>query len=296
MSKISVKHHYVPQFHLKGFLDDGTGAFFVFDKVLNKIRRTDTKNVLFIKNRNTAYSSSGEKTDLLESIYSQIEHVSLNAFKKIQKDKHLSIINLQDRFALSLHIATLYWRLPTSDKLSSNIMVKNKFNATPFNLRKKDGSEFLEDDIKQVLSSEAMRKAYRLMLPFSVFYNPNYLNQIENWQFLFNDPGYFMIGDNPLIKRKTTEGTNILDEFVVPLSKECLLINNRAFISTNLPRHFFIQAGLVMLHQSERFVCCHNREFLEEVVDMYDSVYKRFGKEHQIVLEFFDMLDQSLFS
>jgi hypothetical protein len=291
-NKISRVHHYVPQFHLKGFLND-KGSFFVFDKITGKLRETNTRDVLFEKDRNTAIFPNGEKTDCLEEIYADIEKVFLSVFEKIQKQKWSAKFSHKDKLSISLYIATLYWRLPTSDVISDKIRETEGFKAIPFKLFRKDGSRANDKEARKALSVDGLMKSYRLLLPFATFYKQDYPTRVFNWRFLFNNPGYFMIGDNPVIKRGEGVDTDILDEFVIPLSKECLLINNAIVLSGKLPEEFFVQMGLTIFHQSERFVCCHDKLFLEKIINLYYSVCKKFGKTGIIKSDLFDMIDKN---
>lgn len=292
-NKISRKHHYIPQFHLKGFLDDVSGSFFVFDKKNGKFWETNTKDIFFEKDRNIIIFPNGDKSDFLENLYTDIEKVALPVFKKIQEQRSTAKISYYDKLYLSVGITALYWRLPSSDVLSDKIRETQGFDNVHFNLSKKDGSQVNEEKIKKLLSSEPMRRTYRLLLPFEVYYDQNFPLLVYNWQVLFNDPGYFMIGDNPIIMRNKLTGVGILDEFVVPLSKECLLINNKIIPTEKLPGHFFIQMALVIFHQADRFVCCHNKQFLEKIISSYNDIYIKFDKTEEIKKEFFDMIDKS---
>ena len=290
LPKISRRHHYIPQFHLKGFLNDG-GKIYLFDKVTKKISRTNTKNVLLKKDRNLTVDSNGEKNDLLEKIYSSIEEVSVPVFDEIVKQKHEIKFSHYDKLSLSIYVATLYWRLPTSDEASNRIRNENGFDAVPFNLFKKNGTVANNEERKKVLSNENIKKAYRLFLPFASFYDQDYVNQVLKWRFLFNDPGYFLICDNPIIKKNKVKNPNILNEFIVPLSKDCLLINNDIISTENWSKEFFVQMGVAMFKQAERFVCGHNKLFLEKINEHY-NVYERYNKTDRILPDLFKMVEK----
>lgn len=81
---MSSRHHYLPQFYLKGFTDDD-GKFYVFD-IKNqrlKSKKLLPKQVFFERNRNT-FVIGEEKTDFLESqIYKLIDNTNSKAFQKI---------------------------------------------------------------------------------------------------------------------------------------------------------------------------------------------------------------------
>jgi len=292
MPKISKKHHYIPQCHLRGFLND-QGSFFIFDKKTGKLRETNTADVLFEKDRNTTISLDGHKSDWLEKVYNSLENKIAPIFNEINTEKGRHRFSNSNKLNLGLYIATLYWRLPVTDHISEKIKKDRGLAATPFNLFRKDGSSATETEKKQILATKGMEKAYRLLLTFASIHNQDYLKQIFSWKFLFNDPGYFLICDNPIIKDGEIDDVDVLNKFVMPLSKECLLINNEFVPVNRLPKYFFIQMGVAMFHQAERFVCCHDRNFLEHIIKYYDDVYKKFDKTESIIPELFNMLTHS---
>ncbi len=49
----SKRHHYLPQFYLRGFTDN-KGEFYVFDKQTEEIRKSNPLNSFFENHRNTA--------------------------------------------------------------------------------------------------------------------------------------------------------------------------------------------------------------------------------------------------
>ena len=69
----SIKHHYVPQLYLRGFVAE-TGRLQVFDKKLDcfKKDKQTPRTVLYEKHRNTILHK-GVRTDALEKLYGTIE-------------------------------------------------------------------------------------------------------------------------------------------------------------------------------------------------------------------------------
>lgn len=289
--KISRSHHYVPQFHLKGFLRQEKDSFFIFDKENEKIRETNTRDVLFENHRNTLFLPNGRKDDFLELLYGVIEKKTAPIFEKIRENKTIVGLSDNEKLVLNFYLSSLYWRLPASDSLSDRIRETQGLGGVGSRLLHSDGSFASKEEVDKLMSYDGMKKMYRMLLPFEVFRNSdNLTKQISQWCSLSNDPGYFMISDNPIIIRKDAGGLDDMDEFVVPISKDVLLINNSS-IPRVLSEKFFIQVGLIMLHQAKRFVCCHDKEFLEQIVKFYKDVYKFYDKIDEIKSEFFDMLD-----
>ena len=64
---ISKRHHYIPQFYLKGFTNE-LGEYYLFDKERNEIRKSKPINSFFENKRNTAFVKD-EEFVVLEDMY-----------------------------------------------------------------------------------------------------------------------------------------------------------------------------------------------------------------------------------
>ena len=70
----SKRHHYLPQFYLKGFVNN-IGRYYLFDKDKEEIRESTPSNSFYQNHRNTG-SVGDEKMVLLEDMYAHISPLS----------------------------------------------------------------------------------------------------------------------------------------------------------------------------------------------------------------------------
>jgi hypothetical protein len=78
------RHHYLPQFYIKGFVNS-TNKVFVYDKFENKFKNKELspKQIFFEWNRNTLVID-GEEDDFVEELYGNFETRISPAYNKIK--------------------------------------------------------------------------------------------------------------------------------------------------------------------------------------------------------------------
>ncbi|WP_316179276.1 DUF4238 domain-containing protein [Bradyrhizobium sp. SZCCHNRI1009] len=100
------KHHYVPQFYLRGFVDE-KGKLLVTDRASEKVFRTNPANVAAQRDFNTI---EGKDPHAVEKALSEFEGKVAPALERIKQTKSLS--NAEDRNALMNLICSLAIRNP----------------------------------------------------------------------------------------------------------------------------------------------------------------------------------------
>ncbi len=115
IDKLPKRHHYIPQFYLKGFSIDEK-RLHLFDKKdkdkKTRFRYQSTEKIAFENNLYT-FKTKDLKKGTLEQYFSQVEGEANKVIKKLLEK---SSINDQDRANLSLFVAFLYLRTPSSKK------------------------------------------------------------------------------------------------------------------------------------------------------------------------------------
>lgn len=253
-SKLPKKHHYVPQFYLKGFSMDKNNLW-----VLNKksddnqnIKKITTKAIAFENNFYT-YKSIDKTKETLEDLFCQMERLASDVIKKIS-DGHE--INQQEKADLSVFISFLWLRTPKSKKrmndMTTNLheqISRKSIAMTPnenlkefFKKRGKDLSDKEIDELKEFATDEKKSKFtlnipqnywIKEMLQLGMDISPAF--QICDWEFCVSDkPFAFITSDNPfmLIPSKPVDpfyGLGLLTDGakkVIPLnSKICLVMH-----------------------------------------------------------------------
>ena len=115
MNNQSSKHHYVPQFYLKGFQNEESNVF-ALKKERKSIKKWKTAQILY-KNDLHTVSFNGNKAVIIEDYYSEME----SSFKEIltlfdEKENHIELAsNLDVIRIIKLMISQQFWRTPKPD-------------------------------------------------------------------------------------------------------------------------------------------------------------------------------------
>ncbi len=112
---MSSRHHYIPQFYLKGFYEND--SFTVYDKSIDKFKKNFqiSKMVMFERDRNII-SINGIKTDVIETIYAKLETSFSDMFKLIQKHEYpYELLTTEGIRLLKQYISFQFWRTPFVD-------------------------------------------------------------------------------------------------------------------------------------------------------------------------------------
>lgn len=129
MNETSWRHHYIPEFYLKGFTSI-SGKFKIYDVRKKQFKKDgqwfNPRSYFFEENANTLINSN-EKGDLIEKRYSTIDDRIAKIFEKInkstQKDKFG--VSGDDIAQLQYFVSVMYRRIPTNYNEIKNI-IKNK--------------------------------------------------------------------------------------------------------------------------------------------------------------------------
>jgi hypothetical protein len=298
MNKRSKKHHYLPRHYLKGFTNKENG-FFVYDKKEDKIFLTSPDNTFFEKNLNTIDLPKDGPSDFLEYLYTDIENNLWGSFNKIRSYKPDKGIEELDKMNLFLFLLVLHWRLPSSAKNLENLskeMLPNQGSVLDF-LKLYSGErgskeEASEEMKKIVRESESFKGITKLVAPFAPFMkDKDWFLSLKDWMFFYteDEQSWHIVGDRPIITDRLNDHDPLkcLSRFVFPISGRILLVNHDKALKQNLSREFTIEYSMAVIAQAERFVACHNEEFLKKLVDMYKKVYIKFDKVDDIIPDMF---------
>lgn len=298
MNKRSKKHHYLPRYYLKGFASNNNG-FFVYDKQEDRIFFTSPDATFFENDLNTIDLPETGPSDFMEDMYADIESITWPSFDRIRNSKPDKGIEALDKMHLFFFLLFLHWRLPSNSKyveeLSKEILPDGEGRLDFFNLYmgEKESRRPASEDMKKVMrESEAFKKVTRLFAPFAPFHkNKEWNKRIEDWKFFYteDEQSWYIVGDRPIITDQLNDHDPLecLSRFVFPLSGRILLVNHDKALKQNLSREFVIDYSMAVIAQAERFVACHNEEFLKKLVDMYKKVYIKFDKVDDIIPDMF---------
>jgi len=296
--KLSKKHHYLPRHYLKGFTNN-MNSFFVYDKQEDKIFYTSPDAAFFENHLNTVSLPGGDSSDFLEELYTDVENECWNSLDRIRESNNKIPIDLLDKMNLFLFLLFLHWRLPSNikyaEELTKEFFDKNNRNINYFTLKYNNGKNPPKEVVNVIKNSPAFKKTSKVILPFAPFYEEGWSERLGNWRFLYAEDGnrWHLVGDNPIITRGDSDHDplNCLNEFVFPVSGNILLVNINKPINKDLPPRFVIKFNITIIERAQRFIACQNKNFLEELLKLYDF-HVQHNKTSILITEMFRFLEQ----
>lgn len=128
MTSQSNKHHYIPEYYLRGFCDS-QGKLFVYNKNLARLDKSGkTPAQVFYKEGHHTLTVLGKKNVFIEEIYSQMESRCSDFLKMISGPAPADIADIRSDEnccnIIKLMISIQFWRLPSSANIA-NTMSKN---------------------------------------------------------------------------------------------------------------------------------------------------------------------------
>lgn len=299
-NKPSKKHHYLPRHYLRGFTDS-EGGFFVYDKLTGKLFSTCPDAAFFENDLNAVELPDGNKSVFLEDLYTEIENKSWRSLDSIRDSTFNTTIKPLDKMNLFLFLLFLHWRLPSNieliDKLSDEFF-NGENDLDFFRLLSKTGNAVPKEIIERITSSQAFRKAAKMIAPFAPFFkDKSWWSSLDDWRFIYSGDKeqWFIVGDNPIITDGDSDHdpVNCLKKFIFPVSGKILLVSGTSHIDRMLTPEFTIQYSAGIIERAQRFVACQNQSFLEAVIKFH-QLHVQFAKTDIIVSELFEMLDDEM--
>jgi hypothetical protein len=289
----SWRHHYIPQFYLKGFLNDNK-TFAVYDKKTDRIKSGEysTKSHFFEENRNLI-EINGIESDILETaVYKDLDDTISQLFQRI-RSKGDDFLTFENLFTLKMFISFLYWRIPSKDELLNTVIEKYDFRELGIEITPIKRVEDLDIiAVKKMLKENpAFRKMYSVILPFS----PNNTFAIEPhegeelmWKAIGNNnEGLNLTCDNPIITLRKDLFYGEEQMLLFPVTSQKLLFYGKTSKVDRLPVEFYIHSDLATMHVAERFVCGPNKLYMEKIRELY-NIRKYYNQTEKIIPELFD--------
>lgn len=301
------KHHYIPQFYLRGFSTDKEHLY-VLDKLAqkdSKFRYQTAESIAFQKHFYT-YKTKENKQGTLENLFSQIEGRAAEIIRKVERKQDLDD---QDRNDFSLFLSFLWIRVPHSKKeferatqeLYAKIARKSVAITPKQNLKsffQKRSKKLTDKEIDDLVDFAINEKRSRInvavpqgywikqMLLLGVDISPAL--EITDWEFrIAEKPFAFITSDNPflLIPSRPVhpfEDVGLLTpgaKKIVPITaKICLVMHepqkNPKIVYTNADKSFFQKINNWIVKHSERFVYSADKGKVEKMIKSNNELLK----------------------
>lgn len=265
-------HHFVPQFYLNYFTDS-TGYLYLYDKEKKEVRKSLPRNV-FGKNRlNTITYPDGSKGDWVEGMYSDIEGTVAPVLKKIaDSEQQKTGITHMDKLYLSMFLSVQFWRLPIHKGLVEKAMKENDLSFIEASIRK-DGkrvSKKEQDEFYEMVSkTDLFKKTYPVMAGVIRPVKNGSYDDLMNWHFMYQDPGFHLTSDNPIIYKDTPVENTIFKDLIFPITPSRVL-----YSCQNPPQETnnSLLINLQQFHQAERYVASNHEAYLKELASIYERI------------------------
>lgn len=225
------RHHYLPQFYLKGFIDPNNKPFiWVYEKGNPDVIRNDTaKNIAFQNHYYSFVNLEGNKdSETIENFLSHIEGLAAPVFKKIKNQCRL---NEEEKVVFAHFLALTMSRVPNyrenAERVMADLLKKNfmasalnteQFKASVKRFERETGDKIdipIEEFQKYALDGEYGIKVNPQMslrvIPLAAQFAPIFYKM--NWTFFIATDDYkFVTSDNPLFGYDPTYDPWSLDD------------------------------------------------------------------------------------
>lgn len=290
MTNISKRHHYLPNFFIKGFINPSKQVW-VFDKKADKILKTpkSPKSIFYEWNKYTL-TVDGRKSDILEKYaYKYHEDIISKQFAKIQSKPINEIENQELVNHIYLMAVLTYYRTPATEKWTNQITQNNL---------KKDLPTFVLDQINNIydlqLNETDRKKFIDSIAPFLNFTMINDRGTKEEgyYKIIEASKTCFLLSDNPVIYRKPPQDYNDLtNTLIFPLT------SRRVFYGLKESHYSFNNEIIKMINnlltiQAKQYFASENKTILELYVNEFKTITPFQEQFQKLAKELFNIIKQ----
>jgi len=265
---ISSKHHYLPEFYLKGFTNSKE-VFSIYDHSKKQIKKGEhsPSSHFFEKDRNSA-EFEGRKTDLPEQHYNFAETKQAKILQKIQSSELISL-NADEMILLQEFVSSIFWRIPSNDRLYIQQFEKGSLLDNSYKIiNKVTGETAADSEVEKIRTSEIFIKSLRpAAAGVSLLANRN--NNFHDWGITYTKSENRICSDNPILFRNEN-ATNIFEsDFIFPITKNHLLLKlSKRLRISHFPSEFSLMTDILILKLGNIYSCSANRDYLITISKM----------------------------
>lgn len=271
----SLKHHYIPQFYLKGFCrSDGT--FDVYDKQYGKFRKPPQSpaTAFFEKEKNTI-KYRGQPTDHIEKLYSELETSFCQLFDLIKKGISAdSLLNSEGVYLLKLYMAIQFWRLPRLDEFADQYLRTRTLKEIEHFCTVTRPPASSQNTFELIQSDAGFRHYFRsFILPLCTFDLSRHIPDAMKWVILDTENpiewSNHLCCDAPFIFFESPENLmKFSGPFIFPLTNSKLLVSKpQSNTTSSFEPIMSTKISILMYLQARRYVATSNKGYLERVIE-----------------------------
>ncbi len=296
--KLPERHHYIPQFYLRGFSLDNK-KLHILDKKSQKpedMYRYQAIEAIAYEKKLYTYRTKDGQTETLEQAFSEVEGKSKNIIQTLSQRGNISE---EERSILSLFISFMYLRTPANKNETLNLqqalmekMIRMKFHAPKELLMKhyrEKGFNGTDTEMENAIDCARDESRSKLVVEFSTEYWLRQMLRLANdiyplfaicdWEVIHSVKRYaFLTSDAPFMIIPGEEphpfyGFGLLTprvKKILPLTSElCLVMHepreNPVIIHTTADKKFFREINEFIFKHAHRFVFSPEKGKLEKL-------------------------------
>lgn len=276
----SVKHHYLPQFYLKGFTNDH-GQFAIYDCKRGIVKRgMHFPSSHFFELKRNTINIDGNESNILEDVYSALDSHHARLIQYIQNAESPIVLTNEQIAYLQQFISFIFWRLPENDQLYLKEYYDNPRFSTFFQVVNKKNGEINTKMTEKIRQSLPLIKAARFFAGHISQMSSINTEDYHNWKLSYTKTGFKVCSDSPIIF-KTPNVKNIFQsDFIFPITKKQLLL--RTFNSLEirfLDPEISLMIDLIIFKQAKLYCCSSRKDYFEGLsylADKFDIEYLKY--------------------
>ncbi len=291
MSNTSWRHHYIPQFYLKGFTSNN-GTFKIFDVVKNRFIKGGKdffpESYFFEINSNTVIANN-EKDDFIEDTYMKFDGNASEILYRIIASTSSDDYNLSDDDIAELQyfIGLMYWRIPTNRDLLKTLVQSKRFKD--FGLKFQKDSQNIDDENfeNEVKNNPNFLKFIKYVYPSYSYYETFDCNTPIHI-ISMNEGGPLVCGDNPIICRNPDSFNIYTDDLIFPLCSTRLFIRGdslREYSENEFSGFLKILMDTLIYKQAVKYVSCTDVNYLYALDEFFDKHFGNLAKLRESVMK-----------
>lgn len=270
----SSRHHYLPQFYIKGFKSPD-GHYYVYDKVQGRVKRYSSSESIFFEWHRNTFEEGGKKYTIIEDAYSKTDNLCAPTIANLREAQLNGIFSNDNLAGLTAFVINLFWRVPKSDAVWEEFYKKADIIIVD-----ESGKEIRDFDfMNQYKTSATMKMGHRAFMITDTIRKIRTLEDMIINNKLMSSPldkrGAFLLGDYPLIYAQeptSMEGVT-REEFFLPISAYRVYFTaSRCDSNLNVGKVLAINS--LMIDQAVRYVCGPDKEYLELCLQHHDLMQK----------------------
>lgn len=277
MNNISWRHHYIPEFYLKGFTNQD-GKFKIFDVsrqlFIKNGKDFSTESYFFEEDANTIRTDKGED-DFIENRFGDIDNRVAGLFNKLRSAQADTRFGLdEDDMPLLQHfVSVLFWRIPTNYDQIKKLINERELHEFGLLLKSKSTNEIVRDEEleNEIRNDPNFFKAIKLLLPYLTYKRLLDCRTPLTIQ-PFPEQLPALCSDNPVIFESQNPDI-YYDDFIFPLSHTLVFIRGKK-LNDNVLVHIKIAIDQILLKQAKQYVSCTDMLYVE----MLNKLNKKKGR------------------